>query len=332
MIRQLAWLTGSAVALGLVSTFGLMATATRDEVKITEIRVWEGGARAPWQTGRLTVPDADTTIAGPHQQLRLYDRHVARLFELTYGQCQKNDALQGMQWTYEAANGNVNMGQFRIRCRTATEVVSGYQLGKAEVLPVSLEGREAVTIDQAQVRTLNITGTKVDHWLRFVQTIRPVRSPLQDPKLPMVTLRSSQISGEIPSGMTQVLPRVLPKLSILKDSDRFVVLPEYQGYRICPTVGESKACDRMRARVFQEFSAKQGGEFYDAKKLSTRDVYRKIELVQGTPGIYLENCGDRSCTSSVQWKRDGVLYEVQANYRDQPILVSIANRAIETKP
>lgn len=332
MIRQLAWLTGSAVALGLVSTLGLMATATRDEVKITEIRLWEGGARAPWQMGRLTVPDADTTIAGPHQQLRLYDRHVARLFELTYGQCQKHDALQGMQWTYEAANGNVNMGQFRIRCQTATEVVSGYQLGKAEVLPVTIEGREVVTIDQAPVSTLNITGTKVENWLRFVQTIRPVRSPLQDPQRPTVTLRASQISGEFPSGMTQVMPRVLPKLSILKDSDRFVVLQEDQGYRICPTVGESKACDRMRARVFQEFSAKQGGEFYDAKKLSTRDVYRNIELAQGTPGIYLENCGDRSCSSAVQWKRDGVLYEVQANYREQPILVSIANHAIENKP
>ncbi len=332
MISTLAW------------TLGLTATATRDEVKITEVRVWDGGARAPWQAGRLTVPDADTTIAVPnqatnqatnpatHPQLRRYDRHVARLFELTYAQCQKNDALQGMQWTYEAANGNVNMGQFRIRCQTATEVVSGYRLGQAETIPVTIEGRQLVTIDQAPVPTLNITGTKVENWMRFVQTIRPVRSPLYGSKLPMVAVRSDQISGAKPSGIAMVMPRILPKLSIVKDSDRFVVVPESNGYRICPTVGDSQACDRVRVRVFQSFSARQGGEFYDAQKLSTRDVYRKIELAQGTPGVYLENCGERSCTSSVQWKRDGMLYDIQAQYREQPILVAIANSTIANAP
>jgi hypothetical protein len=340
MIRQLAWLGESSGALGMISTLasvlaltlGLTATATRDEVKVTEVRVWVGGARAPWQAGRLTVPDADTTIAGPHQvshqQLRRYDRHVARLFELTYAQCQKNDALQGMQWTYEVANGNLNLGQFRIRCQTATEVVSGYGLGLAEAIPVTIEGRDLVTIDTSSVPTLNITGTKVENWMRFVKTIRPVRSPLYASQLPTVALRSDQISGERPSEISMVRPRVLPKLSMVKDSDRFVVVPESHGYRICPTMGDSQACDRMRVRVFQSFSARAGGEFSDVQKLLPRDVYRKIDLAQGTPGVYLENCGERSCTSSVQWKRDGMLYEIQAQYRDQPILVAIANSAI----
>ncbi len=338
MIRQLAWLTGSAAALGIVSTlastFELTATATRDSLKITEVRIWEGGVRAPWQAGRLTVMAQDTTIVNPQSPLRIYDRHVARLFELTQNQCQKNGALQGMQWTYEAANGNVNMGQFRIRCQTAAEVVSGYGLDKAVAISVTKEGRQLVTIDNTQVSTLGITGTKVQNWMKFVQTIRPIRSPLQTPNVPMVTLRPDQVRVEGTLTMAAVLPRALPKLPMVNDRDRYVVIPQDKGYRVCPTVGDSAVgsslqCDRLRVRGFQEFTAKQGGEFYDPQKLSTRDVYRKIELAQGTPGIYLENCGERSCTSSVQWKRNGVLYEVQAQYREQPLLVAIANSTIE---
>jgi hypothetical protein len=333
MIRQMAWLTGSAAALGLVSTLamtlGLTATATRDGLKITEVRIWDAGMRSPWQSGRLTAEAKDTTIAPPQSPLRTYDRHVARLFELTYGECQKNTFLQGMQWTYEAANGNVNLGQFRIRCQTAAEVVSGYGLGTSETIPVMKEGRQWVTIDNTAVPTLGITGSKVQNWMKFVQTIRPGRSPVQDPNAPRVALRSQQVRVDGKLTMPMVLPQTLPKSPLVNDRDRYVVIPEYQGYRVCPTVGDSALCDRLRIRAFQEFTAKQGGEFYDPQKLSTRDVYRKIELAQGTPGIYLENCGERSCTSSVQWKRNGVLYEVQAQYREQPLLVSIANSAIE---
>ena len=332
MVRQLAWLTGSAAALGVVtsmiSTLGLMAATTRDatrEDKITEIRVWDGGARAPWQMGRLTVPDLNPALMAKNSSLRPYDRHVAKLFELTYSYCQNNAQLQGMQWTYEVANGNVNLGQFRIRCQTAVELVSGYQLAQRESTTITTEGRQQVTTVTALVPTFDITGTKVQNWAAFVQTIRPMRSPLREGST--VVLRSDQVIGgrvELPL----VIPRTLPKLSMVKDTDRFLVTPQSQGYQLCPTIGDSPVCDRSRVRSFQQFSAKKGGEFYAENKLSTRDVYRKIELAQGTPGLYLENCGDRSCTSSVQWKRNGVLYEVQAQYREQPMLVAIANSAI----
>jgi hypothetical protein len=344
MVRQLAWLTGSAAALGVVtsmiSTLGLMAATTRDDAqtsgievsdkvldKITEVRIWDGGARAPWQMGRLTVPDLNPARMPQNSSIRLYDRHVAKLFELTYSYCQNNSQLQGMQWTYEAANGNVNLGQFRIRCQTAVELVSGYQLAERESTIITTEGRQQVSTNTALVPTFDITGTKVQNWAAFVQTIRPLRSPLNETKGSTVVLRSDQVIGsrvELPL----VIPRTLPKLSMVRDTDRFLVTPKSQGYQLCPTIGDSPACDRSRVRSFQQFSAKKGGEFYAENKLSARDIYRKIELAQGTPGLYLENCGDRSCTSSVQWKRNGVLYEVQAHYREQPMLVAIANSAI----
>lgn len=339
MVGQLAWLTGGAAAIGVmtswVSTLGLMAERARDKAQsdvkavnpITEVRVWDGGARAPWQTGRLTVPDLNPAVATQNSPLRPYDRQVAKLFELTYLQCQNNSQLQGMQWIYEAANGNVNLGQFQIRCQTAVELVSGYQLAERESTKITTEGREQVTTDQALIPTFDITGTKVQNWAKFVRTIRPLRSPLSDFKGLTVVLRSDQVSGERPP-LPLIIPRILPKLSMVKETDRFLVTSQSQGYQLCPTVGDAPVCDRSRVRSFQQFSAKKGGEFYAENKLSARDVYRKIELAQGTPGLYLENCGPRSCTSSVQWKRNGILYEVQAQYREQPILVAIANSAI----
>ena len=339
MVWQLAWLTGGAAALGVmtgwVSTLGLMGAVTPDKAQsdlkavdpITEIRVWDGGARAPWKMGRLTVPDLNPAASTSHSLLRPYDRQIAKLFELTYSQCQNNSQLQGMQWTYEAANGNVNLGQFRIRCQTAVELVSGYQLADRESTKITTEGREQVTTDHSLISTFDITGTKVQNWAKFVQTLRPLRSPLYDSKGLTVVLRSDQVSGER-APIPLVIPRILPKLSGVKETDRFWVTSQSQGYQLCPTVGDTPVCDRSRVRSFQQFSAQKGGEFYAENKLSTRDIYRKIELAQGTPGLYLENCGPRSCTSSVQWKRNGIMYEVQAQYREQPILVAIANSAI----
>ena len=355
MVRQLAWLTGSAAALGLiistVSTLGLMAAATRDDLqtsgvsvtektldkiidkapdKITEVRIWDGAARAPWQMGRLTVPDLNPTLITQQSSLRPYDRHVAKLFELTYSHCQNNPQLQGMQWIYEAANGNVNLGQFRIRCQTAVELVSGYQLARPESTTITREGRQQVTTNPSLISTFDITGTKVQNWAAFVKTIRPMRSPLYGGStvaFQTVVLRSEQvIGGRI--DLPLVIPRTLPKLYAVRETDRFLVTPQAQGYQLCPTIGEGPVCDRSRVRSFQRFSAQKGGEFYAENKVSARDVYRKIELAQRIPGLYLENCGDRSCTSSVQWKQGGVLYEVQAQYREQPILVAIANSAI----
>ena len=344
MVRQLAWLTGSAAALGVMmsmaSTLGLMAATARDNAqsssvkaieKITEIRIWDGGARAPWQMGRLTVPDLNPALMVQNSPLRPSDRHIAKLFELTYSQCKNNSQLQGMQWTYEAANGNVNLGQFRIRCQTAVELVSGYQLADRESTTITTEGRQQVTRNISLIPTFDITGTKVQNWTTFVQTIRPIRSPMQESKGSTVALRSEQVSGERRLDLPLVIPRILPKLAMVKNTDRFRVTSQSQGYQLCPTIGNSEVCDRVQVRSFQQFSAQKGGEFYAENKLSARDVYRKIELAQGLPGLYLENCGDRSCTSSVQWKRNGVLYEVQAQYREQPMLVAIANSAI-TQP
>lgn len=341
MIRQFLWLTGSAIALFSISTTlgNSPAIATKEDSSVTEVRIWDGASRAPWQSGRLTVSDRETTVplqanagqsaAGKASALRIYDRHVAKLFEMTHESCRQNAQLQGMHWAYEAANGNVSMGEFRIRCQTAREIVSGYRLGQAKVTPITHEGRTTVDRKSLEIPTLQITGTKVENWMRFVQTIRPSRSRLQADQVSFQTLVPQQIKRTAQPKIPVVIPDALPKLPMVKSNDRFLLQPESNGgYRLCPTVDNFDLCDRMRVRGFQQIVAVPGGEFYDEKKLSTRDVYRKIELANGADGVYFENCGERSCQATVQWKQKGVLYELQAQYREQPLLVAIANRMI----
>ena len=281
--------------------------------------------------GRLTIPDRDTTNITNGSKLRNYDRHIARLFEITYGQCQQNAALTGMNWVYDAANGNVNMGQFRIRCQTAREVALGYGLSqfgvKQPAIYESFRGGVKETIED--ILPLNIVGRKSDRWLNYVQTVRPVFSPVSrqletSQKFPIQRIQSQSVLT-IPLR----LPTEIPKL--MNVADRFVVQSNETGYRVCPAT-KTGQCDDRAIHSFQQFTAQKNSAFFEAKTLPLGAIYRPIELAHHTPGIYLERCIEQSCISVVQWKQDKILYEIQAQYREQPILVKMANSAIESSP
>lgn len=304
-------------------------------LEITELRLWE--SMSGWAIGRLTIPDLDTTkLTDSGSRLRNYDRHIARLFEITYYQCQQNLALTGMNWAYDASNGNVNMGQFRIRCQTAREVALGYGLSSSGVgqSMISESARGEVRETIAEILPLNIVGRKADRWSSYVQTIRPVFSPVS---------RQLEISQKFPTERVQSqsilslplrLPTEIPKL--MKVADRFVVQSEATGYRVCPAT-KTGQCDRSTRHSFQQLTARKDFAqkdlaFFDPKTLPLGAVYRSIQLAHNTPGIYLENCVGQSCISVVQWKQDNILYEIQAQYREQPVLVKIANSAIKSRP
>ncbi len=318
----------------------LPSTATSSTTKseaarslpITEVHLWTAPQGAPWQMGRLTVPDLDTThIKMPGSPLRNYDRHIARLFETTYQQCQTNPALQGMNWQYEAANGNISMGEFRLRCQTAREVVSGYHLMESDRQPTKTESsmNGAIQISSVAVPKLHIVGKKADRWLDYVETIRPVFSQAQRRLELMQDFPDDRIQVETAATVALRIPKAVPQL--MKVADRFVLKGNNNNYQLCPATLEGE-CDRSRAHVFQQLTGRKGLDFYEAKQLAPSAVYRTIELAHKIPGVYLENCVGRTCLSVVQWKQDGMLYEIQAQYREQPVLVKIANSAIEAKP
>jgi hypothetical protein len=109
--------------------------AAAPDFPITELRWWNWFPKDAWQSVQLTVPDQDTTLSAYGGELRRYDVHIAKMFEVTHYLCQQNIArrtLKGFDWSYEAANGNVYMGNFHISCRLALEVVTAYGLKRLE--------------------------------------------------------------------------------------------------------------------------------------------------------------------------------------------------------
>ncbi len=308
------------------------------QLPITEVHLWVAPPGTPWEMGRLTVPDLDTTLlTQPGSPLRNYDRHIARLFETTYQQCKKKPTLQGMTWQYEAANGNIPMGEFRLRCQTTHEVVSGYHLMERDRQPTKTESftNGGIQVSLVDVPKLHIVGKKADRWLDYVQTIRPVFSPAQRRLEQVQVFPNDRILHNrlVPGSVTPTIPLRIPQElpMVMKVADRFVLTGTNHGYQLCPATLQGD-CDRSRPYGFQQMTGRKGGAFYEAKTLTPGAVYRPIELANRTPGIYLENCVGQRCLSIVQWKQDGILYEIQAQYREQPVLVKIANSAIEANP
>jgi hypothetical protein len=305
----------------------------QSSVAITEVHLWVAPQASPWEMGRLTVPDLDTTIVTqPGSPLRNYDRHIARLFETTYQHCEQKPSLKGMNWQYEAANGNIPMGEFRLSCQTAREVVSGYHLTQADRQTTKTESlmNGAVQVSSMDIPKLHIAGNKANRWMKYVQTIPAVFSPTQRRLEQMQAFPNDRIlPSQVLPTVSLRLPRSVPK--VMKVADRFVVRGTPEGYQLCPATVKGD-CDRSRPHVFQQLIARKGLDFYSPKTLSPGAIYRPIQLAQGIPGIYLENCVGPRCLSIVQWKQAGVLYEIQAQYREQPVLVKIANSTIEAKP
>ncbi|MEG4120920.1 hypothetical protein QUA43_26065 [Microcoleus sp. N9_B4] len=83
-------------------------------------------------TYALTVSETNTTKSAYGGQLCLYDVHIAKIFEVTYSDCQEIPQAGGRTWYYRAGNGKIDMRQFRINCQLASDIANSYNLGKPE--------------------------------------------------------------------------------------------------------------------------------------------------------------------------------------------------------
>jgi hypothetical protein len=117
----------------------------------------------------LSTPSADTTVSANGGKLRLYDLHIAKMVEVTYDNCTRGTKMSSYEWFYTANSGKTNMGKFIITCKLAKDLVSAYGLDEAE--ETQLEGSRKIYM----ISTLNITGGKVDKWIRFTNNFKPVR-------------------------------------------------------------------------------------------------------------------------------------------------------------
>lgn len=123
---------------------------------------------------QLTAPNRDTTQPAYGGKLRLYDVHLAKMFEISHFLCQQSRGASGYEWVYSAGNGSIRMGKFKISCSLASEMASTYGLGKLERTSIArdTEGGPPES-DVYSIPILDITGSKVQRWMNFVQNFKP---------------------------------------------------------------------------------------------------------------------------------------------------------------
>jgi hypothetical protein len=88
-----------------------------------------------------------------------------------------NNQGSSRTWLYYAGNGQINMGEFFISCDMANRMANRYGLGQAESTVIEYSQEEAgPPIPRTRsIPILDITGSKVDSWIDFVQGFKPVR-------------------------------------------------------------------------------------------------------------------------------------------------------------
>lgn len=131
-------------------------------------------ARGGFVLMQLTVPDQDTTQPAYGGKLRLYDVHLAKMFETSHFLCQQFRGVSGYEWVYSAGNGSIRMGNFRISCSLANEMASTYGLGKPERTSIAKDTEGGTPeSDVYSIPILDIRGSKIQRWINFVQNFKP---------------------------------------------------------------------------------------------------------------------------------------------------------------
>ncbi|MEG4405582.1 hypothetical protein [Microcoleus sp. MON2_D5] len=299
----------------------------RTELPITEIRWFNYSPEDSWQPIQFIVPDRNTAKSAGSRKLRLYDVHIAKMFEISHFLCDRDRASEGYNWSYQAENGSIEMGRFKISCNLARSIAPAYGLGKPEITVIRRHfnlnnGRPSIAVEKYSIPTFNIAKNRVVQWRDFVQKFPPI--PDKSANQANSIFPASNISRQI-KGKTRVpvfLPSILP-LSNTQQVD-FDVQAGSHGYIVEMYLG--KGC-RAGACYFGTIEAKRNEPFSPPSQLP-QDTYRSIELAGGIRGIYFNNCG-AYCTAFVEWQRLGVLYRVTRKNGRQQEVVQIANSALQ---
>ncbi|MEG3922666.1 hypothetical protein [Microcoleus sp. POL10_C6] len=280
-------------------------------------------------TYTLTVSETNTTKSAYGGQLRLYDVHIAKMFEVTYLDCQEIPNAGGRTWYYRAGNGKIDMGQFRINCQLASDIANTYGLGKPERTAIEYsQGEAGRPISRTRsIPILDITGNKIQRWTNFVQGFRPQsanseggnsRSSISFPVREIL----SQIEGK--TRVPIFLPSQLPFSEKIYLKNRV----ETNGYSV--DMGHIPNCSSTPCYI-GSISAERGGEPAQPPPRGFRSEFKTIQLAGRTQGVFYNGCG-ASCTALVEWQYKGVLYRVTMKNGREETLVQIANSAIEAGP
>jgi len=317
------------LALGLTLSIAPLGT-TQPTLPITEIRWFNFNPADRWQDLRFTVPDQDTTVVANRSKLRRYDAHLARMVELSHYLCQRQRHVEGYQWQYEAANGNVDMGTFRISCRLAREITAAYGFAGSERVVIQKASasfdRPAIKTEVWTVPKLNFAGTKENRWMGFVQKFPPTQFSEQNQTMQPMPLASLLPKIKRKTTVPILLPGEIFSFDLPIDYD---LQGDRDHYEL--SLYLTPGC-RAGACYVGSFTAERQGKLTPAPEiteLNSRDTFRKIRLANGIEGIYVNVCG-AYCTAAVEWQSQGVVYRVVGKNGYQPYLVKLANSAIRS--
>jgi hypothetical protein len=280
----------------------------------------------------LSVPNRDTTKSAYGGQLRFYDVHIAKMFEVTDFLCKRfgsNQTLSGYEWFYSAANGQTSMGRFRISCSLARDIAIAYGSRRTERTAIGLDTEGGPPESEMySIPILNISGSKVQKWMDFVQRFRPISSSSSS-NTPVVFADTpfpvSKILPQIKrkTQMPIVLPSRLPFPSqvfynVEADSDRYSV-----------DISHTPDCQGTPCYI-GAIRAERGGKFSQPSRIRG-ETFRNLQLAGGIRGIFANACG-AYCTALVEWQYEGVLYQVTIKNGREKDLIQIANSAIAAGP
>jgi len=86
-------------------------------------------ALQPTNVADFVVFETDVTEpVAEGETLRLYDVHVAIMYDRTQRWCEQEEFREQLTWTYAADGGNLNLGEFAISCRQARRISRRYRL------------------------------------------------------------------------------------------------------------------------------------------------------------------------------------------------------------
>ncbi|MCT7949665.1 hypothetical protein NG798_07690 [Ancylothrix sp. C2] len=161
-----------SIAAGTLLVAGIFPAQSNagTEVPITSIRFVNpqkaGAARAI-----IIVPEQDTTRRAYGGRLRMYDVHLAKMFEVANGYCR--DGWNSVEWHYFAGNGKINMGKFFMDCKLVRDITFAYGTGTPEKTVITYGYGAAADKKVVYLPVLNLNGDKIPKFQNFISRFKP---------------------------------------------------------------------------------------------------------------------------------------------------------------
>jgi len=155
------------------------------------------------KSARFVVSDSSTTESAFGGDLRKYDIHIAKIFEVTHWWCmQAPGDKNGLSWKYFADGGEVDMGTFNISCNEANNIALRFRFSKPENTKINV-GEGSLLTEAIPVLDIDNEGAS-SAWIDFTNSYIPNQNFVFS-------------SDSIPSSVVTATPSVTPQTPVQVD-------------------------------------------------------------------------------------------------------------------